>query len=134
MDAMPICTHCGFTWGEYRSRGLLGCPHCYASFGEALQGDLLWIHAALGGFPDAASGQSGPGPGGGPATDSDSTPTGDPAAAAESGAAAGHAPERMARWREQLADAVRREDYEAATRLQKLIRGAAEGKSDDALG
>ena len=46
-ESLGLCTHCGFTLGEYRLRGLLGCPHCYASFGEALAGDLLWIHEAL---------------------------------------------------------------------------------------
>jgi protein arginine kinase activator len=94
MDAMPLCTQCGFTWGEYRSRGLLGCPHCYAAFGEALQGDLLWIHRAL-----AA-----------PIGPADAAPDPD-------------VPERMAQWKEQLADAVRKEDYAEAARLQALLRG-----------
>ena len=97
----PICTHCGFTWGEYRARGLLGCAECYAAFGEALEGDLLRIHRAL---AHAGSG-SRPAP---VATD--------PPPAAKDG-------EQVADWREQLADAVRREDYAEAARLQKLIRG-----------
>jgi protein arginine kinase activator len=42
-----MCTRCGFTWEEYRSRGLLGCPHCYAGFGDALQADIAWLHQAL---------------------------------------------------------------------------------------
>lgn len=99
MERMPLCTHCGFTWGEYRARGLLGCPHCYAAFGEALQGDLMWIHHALGAAaPEEAM----------------------PAAA---GAAAAPSPEQVAQWREQMADAVRREEYAEAARLQRLIRG-----------
>ncbi len=48
MSGLPICTHCGYTWGEYRARGLVGCPHCYAAFGDALRGDLLWIHQTPG--------------------------------------------------------------------------------------
>jgi protein-arginine kinase activator protein McsA len=74
----------------------LGCPHCYAAFGDALQGDLLWLHRAV------ASSE-------GPA---------DPAASVELA-------ERSAVWKEQLADAVRKEDYAEAARLQRLIRGAA---------
>lgn len=94
MAGLPICTHCGFTFGEYRARGLLGCPNCYAAFGEALQGDLLWIHRALEhGRPESRE-------------------------EAESRA------ERLARWREQLADALRKEDYAAAARLRRLIDGA----------
>lgn len=102
---MPICTHCGFTWDEYRARGLLGCAACYAAFGEALQGDLLWIHRAL-----AHAG-------------SEARPEGDapdPMPAAKTG-------EKVAAWREQLADAVRREDFSEAARLQKLIRGGLGG-------
>jgi protein arginine kinase activator len=94
MAGLPICTHCGFTFGEYRARGLLGCPRCYAAFGEALQGDLLWIHRAL--------------EHGRPASRED----------AESRA------ERLAHWREQLADALRKEDYAEAARLRRLIDGA----------
>jgi protein arginine kinase activator len=97
MEPMPLCTQCGFTWGEYRSRGLLGCPHCYAAFGEALQGDLLWIHRAVAVH-------------GGPAGDS-----------GETGSS-----ERYALWKEQLADAVRKEDYAEAARLQRLLRGLPE--------
>jgi protein arginine kinase activator len=105
MDRMPsptpICTHCGFTWGEYRARGLLGCAACYAAFGEALQGDLLRIHRAVAHEGPEARPEN-------VATDSPSS--------APSG-------EQVAEWREQLADAVRREDYASAARLQKLIRG-----------
>lgn len=97
----PICTHCGFTWGEYRARGLLGCAACYAAFGEALQGDLLWIHRALAPEGPEARREGG---------------AQDPIPAANAG-------ERVAEWREQLADALRREDYGEAARLQKLIRG-----------
>lgn len=97
MDSLPICTHCGFTFGEYRARGLLGCPHCYAAFGEALQGDLLWIHRALG--------------------------HGRPAAREDAESRA----ERLAHWREQLADALRKEDYAEAARLRRLIEGEGAG-------
>jgi protein arginine kinase activator len=102
MAGLPICTHCGFTFGEYRARGLLGCPQCYAAFGDALQGDLLWIHRAL--------------QHGGTANED-----------AESRA------ERLAHWREQLADALRKEDYAGAARLRRLIEGAdgADGAAGD---
>ena len=93
----PICTHCGHTWGEYRARGLLGCPHCYPAFGEALQADIGWLHQALG-----------------------TALSGDPAPAARF-----PDPDTLARWREQLAEAVRIENYEEAARLNGLLRAAA---------
>jgi protein arginine kinase activator len=93
MDSFPVCTHCGFTFGEYRARGLLGCPHCYSGFGEALQADVAWLHHALA-FADAE-------------------PPAPPLPDAES----------LARWREQIAEAVRTENYEEAARLNRLIRG-----------
>lgn len=97
MDPFPVCTHCGHTLAEYRLRGLLGCPHCYAAFGEALQADLAWLHQAL-----AASVP-------GPAAAAPSAPD----------------PETLARWREQLAEAVRAENYEEAARLKGLMRATA---------
>ena len=98
----PVCTHCGHTWDEYRARGLLGCPHCYAAFGEALQADIGWLHQAL---AFAAS----------------------EAAGSPAGAPAGPDPETLARWREQLAEAVRAENYEEAARLKRLLRAAPRG-------
>ena len=44
MDSFPVCTQCGFTFAEYRARALLGCPHCYATFGTGLEADILWLH------------------------------------------------------------------------------------------
>lgn len=119
MDAMPLCTQCGFTWGEYRSRGLLGCPHCYAAFGEALQGDLFWIHRALtlSGAPGASGEPDAPVASVTPVTPV--TPT---------------TPGQIAQWKERLAEAVRKEDYSEAARLQKLLGGRPGLDSHDALG
>jgi protein arginine kinase activator len=91
----PVCTHCGFTWDEYRARGLLGCPQCYAVFGDALQADIAWFHRALAHSTDPA----------------------DSAAAASASA-----PERAA-LREQLSSALRKEHYEEAARLRRLLDG-----------
>jgi protein arginine kinase activator len=93
--SIPICTHCGFTFGEYRARGLLGCSHCYAAFGEALVADLSWLHEAL--IPDVPESKEGSAPD----------------------------PETLARWREQMAEAVRAENYEEAARLKGLLRASA---------
>jgi protein arginine kinase activator len=98
MAEFPVCTHCGFTWGEYRVRGLLGCPHCFTGFGSGLEADLLWLHR--GSFREAAS----------------------PAGAEESRVAdlrSGN----QAQWKVQLAEALRREKYEEAARLRRLIDG-----------
>ena len=118
-DNFPVCTHCGFTFGEYRLRGLLGCPHCYAGFGEALQADLAWLHQALA----FIAGPSGPTDASAP-----SDVAGDGLKRAE------RAPENLARWREELAAAVRSENYEEAARLNRLIRGAGPPGSEPALG
>ncbi len=107
MDSFPVCTQCGFTLGEARARGLFGCPHCYASFGDALQADLLWMHAAL---DISASEPAGPGP------------------------AAHPDPESLARWRRNLAEALRVENYGEASRLRMLIEGADQGKAGSGLG
>jgi protein arginine kinase activator len=97
--AFPVCTHCGHTGAEYRARGLLGCPHCYVAFGEALQADVAWLHQALAfALPEAALADAAP-------------------SAAD--------PETMARLREQMAEAVRAENYEEAARIKGLLRAAA---------
>jgi len=44
---MRVCTQCGFTYAEFQTRGLLGCPECYPCFGEALWADLLQMHPGL---------------------------------------------------------------------------------------
>lgn len=89
-----VCTQCGFTWSEYRARGLLGCAHCYVSFGEGLQADVAWLHRSLA-FAESA----------------------------QEASAAEPDPETLARLREQIAEAVRAENYEEAARLDRLIRG-----------
>jgi protein-arginine kinase activator protein McsA len=131
MDAFPVCTHCGFTFGEYRARGLLGCPHCYVGFGEALQGDIAWLHQALaltdvGALdeldPAAATIESASGATGMPAPALVDTPSGKPDA------------ETLARWREQIAAAVRVENYEEAARLNRLIRAFGSAGSGPGLG
>lgn len=58
MTDLRVCTQCGFTHAEFRTRGLLGCPACYAHLGDALFADLLQLHPALhrrppGGIPEA---------------------------------------------------------------------------------
>jgi protein-arginine kinase activator protein McsA len=74
---------------------LLGCPQCYAAFGDALQADVAWLHQAL-----AMTAADQP----------EASETSDP--------------ESLARWREQLAEAVRAENYEEAARLNRLIRAS----------
>jgi protein arginine kinase activator len=98
MDPLLICTHCGFTWDEYRARGLLGCAHCYAAFGESLQADVAWLHQALALVAPETSAA-------GAAVDPASNP------------------EEHARWRVRLAEAVRAENYEEAARIKALLGG-----------
>lgn len=108
MDSFPVCTQCGFTLGEYRTRGLLGCPHCYASFGDALQADLLWTHHALE-FLESSP------------VDSATTGSFDP--------------ESLASLRRSLAEALKVENYGEAVRLRLLIQSAeASGKGGKGIG
>jgi protein-arginine kinase activator protein McsA len=123
MDHFPVCTHCGFTFGEYRLRGLLGCPHCYAGFGEALQADLAWLHQALASIPELPDPPDSPAPSAG---------SGNGPGRSEKGPENG--PESLARWREELAAAVRSENYEEAARLNRLIRDAGPAGSGSAFG
>lgn len=102
MDKFPVCTHCGFTWDEYRARGLLGCPQCYAAFGDALQADLLWFHRALEHVPGGLA------------------PAG---ARPEAAPRAAEPISDRAALRERLAEALRREDYAEAARLRKRLDG-----------
>ena len=97
LEGFPVCTQCGFTFGEYRARGLLGCPHCYEAFGDALEADLLWLHPAL---EPAGPGPDAPGSPG----DSD--------------------PENPALLRRNLAAAIKAENYGEAARIRLLLRGA----------
>jgi protein-arginine kinase activator protein McsA len=117
MDSFPVCTHCGFTFGEYRARGLMGCPHCYAGFGEALQADIAWLHQALALTSDAAADVVAD-------AGADAVSSALPGIPASGSAAIGPNPdaETLARWREQIAAAVRVENYEEAARLKRLIR------------
>jgi protein arginine kinase activator len=52
---LRVCTQCGFTHAEFLARGLLGCPECYANFGDVLFADLLHIHPDLHRRPPAAT-------------------------------------------------------------------------------
>src|SRR6266850_4345685 len=38
------CMRCGFTQADFKKAGRLGCPECYATFSEALEGLLKTMH------------------------------------------------------------------------------------------
>lgn len=107
----PVCTQCGFTFAEFRERGLLGCPACYEQLddrgGEALRAELLQLHPLLYRRP-AAPGAAGASARGEDAAD-------------------------VAVLRERLGDALRLERYEEAAALRKRLdaisarRAAREG-------
>lgn len=37
------CDQCGLSYGEFRNTGLLGCPHCYEVFADAMEAMLEGI-------------------------------------------------------------------------------------------
>ncbi len=43
-DEVQACADCGMTWEQFRKRGLLGCPGCYAAFDDALMPLLERAH------------------------------------------------------------------------------------------
>ena len=38
------CPHCGFTQADFKKSGRLGCPECYQTFVEGLEGLLKSMH------------------------------------------------------------------------------------------
>ena len=38
------CARCGFTQADFKKAGRLGCPECYKTFAEALEGLLKTMH------------------------------------------------------------------------------------------
>jgi len=89
------CPHCGLSFIEFRSQGLLGCPHDYDVFGEAI-GQV--IQRAQGG----ATHHTGKSPG--------ETRTLDPVQ------------QERHRLQRELRDAVQREDYETAARIRDRLQ------------
>jgi protein arginine kinase activator len=41
-----ICTACGWSFGNLRETGLLGCPHCYSSFENKLMVLMQELHGS----------------------------------------------------------------------------------------
>src|SRR5882672_4919211 len=38
------CARCGFTQADFKKAGRLGCPECYTTFGDVLEGLLKTMH------------------------------------------------------------------------------------------
>lgn len=38
------CPHCGFTQADFKKSGRLGCPECYLTFADGLEGLLKSMH------------------------------------------------------------------------------------------
>jgi protein arginine kinase activator len=95
------CPDCGITWREFRSQGLLGCPRDYEVFGELLRPLIERVH-------EGANEHAGKVP-----------------------ASSGTGVKRQAQLvnlRRELADAVEREDYEAAAKLRDDIKAIENGE------
>lgn len=44
--ADKVCPGCGLTYGEFTKAGLLGCRHCYDTFGDVLEPVFRRIHGS----------------------------------------------------------------------------------------
>ncbi len=42
-----VCSTCGFTQADFKKSGRLGCPDCYTTFAEALDGMLKQMHKGV---------------------------------------------------------------------------------------
>lgn len=87
------CPECGLKYAQFRSEGRLGCPHDYEVFKERLEPLLLKIHRSQ-------------------------NHVGKVPASLHSARQA----QEMQNFRNQLLEAVTRENYEEAARLRDLIR------------
>ncbi|MBN1344422.1 MAG: UvrB/UvrC motif-containing protein [Phycisphaerae bacterium] len=91
------CQECGNTFVEFRNNGLLGCPNDYDAFEEALLPLLERAHG------EGATHHVGKAPG-------------------ERTSEADQRRRELMRLRQQLSDAVEREEYEVAARLRDQIK------------
>ena len=41
------CPNCGFTQADFKKAGRLGCPECYTTFGDVLEGLLKTMHKGV---------------------------------------------------------------------------------------
>ena len=41
------CPRCGFTQADFKKAGRLGCPECYTTFGDVLEGLLKTMHKGV---------------------------------------------------------------------------------------
>lgn len=94
-EAVPAsCPSCGLAYSEFKAKGRLGCPRCYAAFGPVLVPLLEKVHGAAahrGKTPDRVKG-------------------------------AMASRRELAEIEEQLAQAVANEEYEKAAQLRDKIR------------
>jgi protein arginine kinase activator len=95
-DSKLVCPHCGYTLEKFREKAVLGCPYDYEVFEKALSPLIKKAH-------DGATTHCGKIPA--------RTP-GDSKQEME-----------VARLRQQLDEAVRKEDYELAARLRDKLTG-----------
>jgi len=101
-QASPRCEFCGSSLREITQSGRAGCARCYETFREALEPALQRIHGTL--------------------EHAGKAPQADPAVRQRR-----QAERRAARLREEIAAAVRAENYEQAAILRDEVRRIEEG-------
>ena len=106
LAAPARCGLCGSSLREITQSGRAGCARCYETFHDALEPALQRIHGSL--------------------EHMGKTPEADPAAQGRR-----QAERQIAGLREEIAAAVREEDYERAARLRDEIRQLEEGGNEN---
>lgn len=107
-----LCPGCGMTYGEYRNEGILGCPECYQAFRFPLGAKLQRIQGAESHWDGTSK------------MFSDIAVLGDEAVSLERDhrQAKEEREAGIRRLREEIEDAVSREEYERAAKLRDLLK------------
>ncbi|MGE5509203.1 MAG: UvrB/UvrC motif-containing protein [Chitinophagales bacterium] len=128
VPAAPQCRKCGLTYDDFRQVGQFACAHCYEEFEPYLEALFRRVQGGTehtGKAPKGAPGR--PAVARGPQARERQPETGSapvpPPAAAPSDTRA-----RVERLRQELSEAVAREDYERAAKLRDEIRALTNGE------
>ncbi len=108
------CGRCGMSHAEFKKTGRLGCSECYRVFGEALDSVLKGMHKGVRHVGKVPAGKAQEPGAPEPVAEAKDQPAGVPTPI----------PPDMEQLARDLAEAVGREDFEAAAKIRDAIRAA----------
>lgn len=123
MGRLPACLACKLTFADFKQQGMLGCPECYRCF-EAFLGPLI-ERAQEGGVSHCGKA---------PARLLSGAPAGSPPPPKPASATtAPTVEEQIERLRQELEQAVKREQYEVAAKVRDAIRMLSKPSQEGSL-